>query len=88
MPHRITTAERKRRDYLRRRGLATGADDYVVKPFSLPELIARIQALLRRAKPGHVAGLLAAGDLELDRTTRRVRRAGASVRGVRRWPVG
>ena len=61
------------------RGLATGADDYVVKPFSLPELIARIQALLRRAKPGHVAGLLAAGDLELDRTTRRVRRAGAEL---------
>lgn len=61
------------------RGLATGADDYVVKPFSLPELIARIQALLRRAKPGHVAGLLAAGDLELDRTTRRVRRSGAEL---------
>src|SRR5580765_3238936 len=61
------------------RGLATGADDYVVKPFSLPELIARIQALLRRAKPGHVAGLLTAGDLELDRTTRRVRRAGAEL---------
>src|SRR6187399_1637630 len=61
------------------RGLATGADDYVVKPFSLPELIARIQALLRRAKPGHVAGLLAAGDLELDRTTRRVRRAGSEL---------
>jgi len=39
------------------RGLATGADDYVVKPFSLPELIARIQALLRRAKPGYVASL-------------------------------
>lgn len=61
------------------RGLATGADDYVVKPFSLPELIARIQALLRRAKPGHVAGLLQAGDLELDRTTRRVRRAGSEL---------
>lgn len=61
------------------RGLATGADDYVVKPFSLPELIARIQALLRRAKPGHVAGLLAAGDLELDRTTRRVRRSGSEL---------
>ena len=61
------------------RGLATGADDYVVKPFSLPELIARIQALLRRAKPGHVAGLLVAGDLELDRTTRRVRRAGEEL---------
>lgn len=39
----------------------------------------RIQALLRRAKPGHVAGLLSAGDLELDRTTRRVRRAGSEL---------
>ena len=61
------------------RGLATGADDYVVKPFSLPELIARIQALLRRAKPGHVAGLLAAGDLELDREKKRVSRSGREV---------
>jgi two-component system, OmpR family, phosphate regulon response regulator PhoB len=58
------------------RGLATGADDYVVKPFSLPELIARVQALLRRSRPGHVAGLLSAGDLEVDRRTRRVRRGG------------
>lgn len=58
------------------RGLATGADDYVVKPFSLPELIARVQALLRRTRPGHVAGLLSAGDLEIDRRTRRVRRGG------------
>lgn len=58
------------------RGLATGADDYVVKPFSLPELIARVQALLRRTRPGHVAGLLSAGDLEMDRRTKRVRRAG------------
>ncbi len=61
------------------RGLATGADDYVVKPFSLPELIARIQALRRRVKPGHVVGMLTAGDLELDRTTRRVRRGGAEL---------
>jgi len=57
------------------RGLATGADDYVVKPFSVPELLARVRALLRRAKPGHVAALLTAGDIELDRETRRVRRA-------------
>ena len=51
----------------------------MTKPFSLPELIARIQALLRRVKPGHVVGMLTAGDLELDRTTRRVRRAGAEL---------
>src|ERR671920_1900001 len=47
------------------RGLATGADDYIVKPFSVPELLARIRSLLRRAKPTHVAARLAAGDLDL-----------------------
>jgi two-component system, OmpR family, phosphate regulon response regulator PhoB len=58
------------------RGLATGADDYVVKPFSVPELVARVGALLRRTNPAHVASLLAAGDIELDRDTRRIRRGG------------
>lgn len=61
------------------RGLATGADDYVVKPFSLPELMARINALLRRANPQLIAAMLKAGDLELDRTTHRVRRAGKEI---------
>ena len=40
------------------RGLATGADDYIVKPFSVPELLARIRALLRRVKPERVAEVL------------------------------
>lgn len=61
------------------RGLATGADDYVVKPFSVPELLARVRALLRRAKPEHVATMLRAGDIELDRETHRVHRAGREV---------
>ncbi len=61
------------------RGLATGADDYVVKPFSLPELLARINALLRRANPQLVTNVLKAGDLELDRTSHRVRRNGREV---------
>ena len=61
------------------RGLATGADDYVVKPFSVPELIARVRALLRRAKPDHVSTLLRAGDIELDRETKRVHRAGREL---------
>ena len=61
------------------RGLATGADDYIVKPFSVPELLARIRALLRRTKPERVAGVLAAGDIELDRDTKRVSRSGREV---------
>jgi two-component system phosphate regulon response regulator PhoB len=61
------------------RGLATGADDYVVKPFSVPELVARVRALMRRASPERVATLLEAGDIALDRETRRVRRAGREL---------
>jgi two-component system phosphate regulon response regulator PhoB len=61
------------------RGLATGADDYMVKPFSLPELIARIGALLRRANPARVASVLVSGDIDLDREKRRVSRAGREI---------
>jgi two-component system phosphate regulon response regulator PhoB len=61
------------------RGLATGADDYVVKPFSVPELVARVRALLRRASPERVASLLEAGDIVLDRETKRVRRSGREL---------
>ena len=56
------------------RGLSVGADDYVVKPFSVPELMARVRALLRRSRPERIAERLNAGDLDLDRETRRVRR--------------
>ena len=56
------------------RGLATGADDYLVKPFSVPELLARIKTILRRVNPDAVAEQLRAGDLVLDRKTRRVNR--------------
>jgi two-component system, OmpR family, phosphate regulon response regulator PhoB len=61
------------------RGLSVGADDYVVKPFSTPELMARVHALLRRARPERVATKLMAGDIDLDRETRRVKRGGREI---------
>src|ERR1700736_5282376 len=54
------------------RGLATGADDYIVKPFSVPELLARVKGLLRRASPERLATVLAYGDIELDRAEYRL----------------
>jgi two-component system phosphate regulon response regulator PhoB len=63
------------------RGLSVGADDYVVKPFSTLEVMARVDALLRRSRPERVASRLTAGDidLDLDRETRRVNRAGREI---------
>lgn len=61
------------------RGLATGADDYVVKPFSTPELMARVRALLRRASPESISTQLKSGDIELDRQTHRVYRKGREI---------
>jgi two-component system phosphate regulon response regulator PhoB len=61
------------------RGLSNGADDYVVKPFSVPELSARVRALLRRAAPERLADVLAFGDLEVDREKKRVSRAGQPI---------
>ena len=61
------------------RGLGTGADDYVVKPFSLPELLARVHALLRRARPEQSMKVLKAGDIELDREKKRVHRSGREL---------
>jgi two-component system phosphate regulon response regulator PhoB len=61
------------------RGLATGADDYIVKPFSIPELMARVRALLRRASPERVANVLTFADIELNREKKRIYRAGREV---------
>lgn len=62
------------------RGLSTGADDYLVKPFSTPEFIARVRALLRRAKPEVVSTQLKVGDIVLDRETHRVFRRKSEIR--------
>lgn len=56
------------------RGLSTGADDYLVKPFSMPEFMARVRALLRRAKPEVLSSVLKIGDIVLDREAHRVHR--------------
>ena len=63
-------------------GLEIGADDYLPKPFNPRELVARIRAILRRAKPGRadaVPEVLSVGDVELDPATRSVHRAGQPV---------
>jgi two-component system KDP operon response regulator KdpE len=61
------------------RALAAGADDYVTKPFGPPELVARLEAVLRRAKPETPEPLIAADGLEVDLAARAVRRDGEEV---------
>jgi two-component system phosphate regulon response regulator PhoB len=60
------------------RGLETGADDYIVKPYSIAELLARLRTQLRRIRPASVGERLEYEDIMLDMTEHRVYRAGAS----------
>jgi two-component system, OmpR family, response regulator MtrA len=60
-------------------GLELGADDYVAKPFEMPELVARVRAALRRATPAESAATITAGELEIDASAFRVRKRGAEV---------
>jgi two-component system OmpR family response regulator len=61
------------------KGLQTGGDDYLTKPFAFPELLARVQALMRRGQLAQEPTELTFADLRLDRLTRRVERAGTPI---------
>lgn len=74
IPIVMLTARGEEEDRIR--GLKTGADDYVTKPFSPRELMARVEALLRSSRPALAGDVLAFADLELDPTSHRVRRDG------------
>ena len=60
-------------------GLAAGGDDYLVKPYAFAELLARLDALVRRSQDNPVENQVRVGDLELDRLTRRVTRGGQRI---------
>ena len=78
IPILILTARGEEQDRIR--GLTVGADDYVVKPFSVPELLARVRAILRRASPTRIAQTLEVDGIQLDREAYRVVRNGRQVR--------
>lgn len=78
LPILLLTARGEEAD--RVRGLTTGADDYVTKPFSVQELMARIKALLRRASPERMSDILVSGEIVLDRQAHKVTRGAREIR--------
>lgn len=78
IPIILLTAKGEETDRIR--GLTTGADDYIVKPFSVPELLARVKAILRRASPERIAVVLSIHDICMDRESHRVTRNGREIR--------
>ncbi len=77
LPIIMLTARGEESDRIR--GLDTGADDYVTKPFSTTELMARVRAVLRRIRPGLKDDRIKVGDLEIDRVAHRVTRGGTDI---------
>jgi two-component system OmpR family response regulator len=64
-------------------GLEIGGDDYLVKPFAFPELLARVHALIRRASASPTSNQLTVGDLTLDLLTRKATRGGREIEALR-----
>ncbi|GAB4354354.1 MAG: phosphate regulon transcriptional regulator PhoB [Immundisolibacter sp.] len=77
LPIIMLTARGEESDRIR--GLDTGADDYVTKPFSTTELMARVRAVLRRIRPGLRDDKVVVGDIEIDRVEHRVTRNGKDI---------
>jgi len=77
LPIIMLTARGEESDRIR--GLDTGADDYVTKPFSTTELMARVRAVLRRIRPGLRDDKVIVGDIEIDRVEHRVNRNGSDI---------
>ena len=77
VPIIMLTARGEEEDRIR--GLETGADDYVTKPFSPRELVARVSAVLRRLRPALAGEVLAYSDIELDAVAHKVKRGGTTL---------
>lgn len=77
LPILMLTARGEESDRIR--GLDMGADDYITKPFAITELLARVRAIMRRLRPAVSEDVLEFGDILVDKTTRRVKRAGRDV---------
>lgn len=77
VPIIMLTARGEEEDRIR--GLETGADDYVTKPFSPRELVARVAAILRRVRPALAGQILSYGDIELDAVAHKSKRAGQTL---------
>lgn len=77
LPIIMLTARGEEADRIR--GLDTGADDYIVKPFLMKELFARVRAVLRRIRPGLAEDRVVVGDISIDRVAHRVMRSDTEI---------